>query len=146
MTLRGQRKNCVKVTEKHLMTLDDLNKISKHVLDAAIDVHKQLGPGLLESVYEYCLCKELDLRNINYKRQVRIPILYKNEPVGIDYIIDILVEDELILELKAVEILLPVHNAQLLSYLRLTNKRLGILINFNVPRLVDGWKRVINGY
>ena len=128
------------------MILDDLNKISKQVLDAAIEVHKQLGPGLLESVYENCLCKELELRNVKYKRQVRIPILYKNEPVGSDYIIDILAENELILELKAVEIVLPVHKAQLLSYLRLTNKRLGILINFNVPRLVDGWKRVINGY
>ena len=128
------------------MELDELNKISKQVLDAAIEVHKQLGPGLLESVYEYCLCKELELRNIKYSKQVKIPILYKGEPVGTDYIIDILVENELILELKAVELVLPVHNAQLLSYLRLTNKRLGILINFNVPRLVDGWKRVINGY
>ncbi len=128
------------------MTLDELNKISKQVLDAAIEVHKQLGPGLLESVYEHCLCKELELRNINYKKQVKIPILYKGKPVGTDYIIDVLVENELILELKAVEQILPVHKAQLLSYLRLTNKRLGILINFNVPRLVDGWKRVINGY
>ncbi len=128
------------------MTLDELNEISKQVLDAAIEVHKYLGPGLLETVYEYCLCKELELRNIKYKRQVKIPILYKGEPVGTNYIIDILVENELILELKAVEQVLPVHNAQLLSYLRLTNKRLGILINFNVPRLIDGWKRVINGY
>ncbi len=128
------------------MTLDELNKISKQVLDAAIEVHKQLGPGLLESVYEYCLCKELELRNINYKKQVTIPVFYKNEPVGTNFIIDILVENELILELKTVEKILPVHNAQLLSYLRLTNKRLGILINFNVPRLVDGWKRIINGY
>ncbi len=128
------------------MTLDELNKISKQILDAAIEVHKQLGPGLLESVYEYCLCKELELRKIKYKKQVKIPIFYKNEPVGSDYIIDILVEDELILELKAVEKVLPIHKAQLLSYLRLTNKRLGILINFNVPILVEGWKRVINGY
>ncbi len=128
------------------MTLDELNKISKQILDAAIEVHKQLGPGLLESVYEYCLCKELELRKIKYERQVKIPIFYKNEPVGSDYIIDILVEDELILELKAVEKVLPIHKAQLLSYLRLTNKRLGILINFNVPILVEGWKRVINGY
>lgn len=128
------------------MTLDELNKISKQVLDAAIEVHKQLGPGLLESVYEYCLCKELELRKIKYKKQVKIPIFYKNEPIGSDYIIDILVEDELILELKAVEKVLPVHKAQLLSYLRLTDRRLGILINFNVPRLVEGWKRVINGY
>ncbi len=100
----------------------------------------------MESVYEHCLCKELELRNIKYRQQVRIPIVYKGEPVGSEYIIDILVENELILELKAIGIVLPVHKAQLLSYLRLTNKRLGILINFNVPRLVDGWKRVINGY
>ena len=104
------------------MTLDELNKISKQVLDAAIEVHKQLGPGLLESVYEYCLCKELELRKIKYKKQVKIPIFYKNEPIGSDYIIDILVEDELILELKAVEKVLPVHKAQLLSYLRLTDR------------------------
>ena len=128
------------------MTLDKLNKISKQVLDSAIEVHKQLGPGLLESVYEYCLCKEMELRNIKYKKQVKIPIFYKNEPVVTDYIIDILVENELILELKSVEKVLPVHKAQLLSYLRLINKRLGILINFNVPRLVNGWERVINGY
>ena len=128
------------------MTLDELNIISKQVLDSAIEVHKQLGPGLLESVYEYCLCKEMELRNIKYKRQVRIPIFYKNEAVGTDYIIDILVENELILELKAVEKVLPVHEAQLLSYLRLIKKRLGILINFNVPILVNGWERVINGY
>ena len=128
------------------MTLDELNIISKQVLDSAIEVHKQLGPGLLESVYEYCLCKEMELRNIKYKRQVRIPIFYKNEAVGTDYIIDILVENELILELKAVEKVLPVHKAQLLSYLRLIKKRLGILINFNVPILVNGWERVINGY
>ncbi len=73
------------------MTLDELNKISKQVLDAAIEVHKQLGPGLLESVYEHCLCKELELRNINYKKQVKIPILYKGKPVDTDYIIDVLV-------------------------------------------------------
>lgn len=128
------------------MNKEEINKLSGIILDSAIEVHKILGPGLLENVYEICLCKELALRKIRFKRQVSLPIEYKGEKLDADYRIDILVEDEIIIELKSVEILHPVFEAQLLTYLKLADKRLGLLINFNVPRLVDGFKRMINGY
>ncbi len=128
------------------MNREALNKLSKIILDSSIEVHKNLGPGLLESVYEICLCKEFRLRNINYARQVSLPVVYKNETLDADFRIDILVENEIVIELKAVEIILPVHEAQLLTYLKLSDKRLGFLINFNVPRLVDGFKRMVNNF
>ncbi len=128
------------------MNKEEINKLSGIILDSAIEVHKILGPGLLESVYEICLCKELDLRKIEFKRQVLLPIEYKGEKLDADYRIDILVENEIIIELKSVEILHPVFEAQLLTYLKLADKKLGLLINFNVPRLIDGFKRMINGY
>jgi GxxExxY protein len=124
---------------------EDLNKLSGIILDSSIEVHRNLGPGLLESVYESCLCKEFDLRKISYQRQVSIPIKYKGELLDADYRIDILVENEIIIELKSVEIMHPVFKAQLLTYLKLANKNLGLLINFNVPKLVDGFKRMVNG-
>jgi len=123
-----------------------LNQLSKIILDASIEVHRNLGPGLLESVYEVCLCKELRARKINVERQVPVPIVYKSETLDIDYRIDILVEREIVIELKAVEIILPVHQAQLLIYMKLADKRLGFLINFNVPKLVDGFKRMVNNF
>jgi len=123
-----------------------LNKLSKIILDSSIEVHRNLGPGLLESVYEVCLCKELNLRDINLQRQVSLPVEYKNEKLDADFRIDVLVENEIIIELKAVEFLLPVHEAQLLTYLKLADKRLGFLINFNVPKLVDGFKRRVNNF
>ncbi|MGD8782128.1 MAG: GxxExxY protein [Ignavibacteria bacterium] len=128
------------------MNKEQLNKLSGKILDSAIEVHKELGPGLLESVYEYCLVKELKLRNVHCTRQVPVPINYKGEKLDADYRIDILVMNEIIIELKAVEILLPVHQAQLLTYLKLADKRLGLLINFNVPKLIDGFKRMVNGF
>ena len=128
------------------MDRESLNRLSKIVLESSIEVHRNLGPGLLESTYEVCLCKELKLRNLNYIRQVSLPVLYKGESLNAEYKIDILVENELIIELKAVEELLPVHLAQLLTYLKLSDKRLGLLINFNVPRLVDGVRRVVNNF
>jgi GxxExxY protein len=109
-------------------------------------VHRNLGPGLLESVYEVCLCKELNLRDINLQRQISLPVEYKNEKLDADFRIDVLVENEIIIELKAVEFLLPVHEAQLLTYLKLADRRLGFLINFNVPKLVDGFKRRVNNF
>jgi GxxExxY protein len=124
----------------------DRNNLSKIILDAAIEVHRHLGPGLLESVYEVCLCKELSNRNIAYERQVYLPVVYKEEKLNADFRIDILVENEIIIELKAVDEIHPVHHAQLLTYLKLHDKRLGLLINFNTPKLVDGFKRLINGY
>ena len=128
------------------MKLEELNIISGKILDSAIEVHKQLGSGLLESVYEACLCKELDIRKIKYRRQVPVPIFYKGEKVNSDLKIDVLVENEVIIELKSVETVIPVFKSQLLSYLRLAGKRLGLLINFNVSKLLDGYSRVINGY
>ena len=128
------------------MNREHLNKLSKIILDSSIEVHRNLGPGLLESVYEVCLCKELNLRDINLQRQVSLPVEYKNEKLDADFRIDVLVENEIIIELKAVEFLLPVHEAQLLTYLKLADKRLGFLINFNVPRLVDGFKRRVNKF
>ena len=128
------------------MNKECINKFSGIILDSAIEVHKQLGPGLLESVYEVCLCKELELRNINFLRQVLLPIIYKGEALNYDYRIDILVENEIVVELKSVDILHPVFEAQLLTYLKLSDKKLGLLINFNVPKLIDGFKRLINGY
>ena len=124
----------------------DYNRISKQVISAAIEMHKELGPGLLDSVYEFCINEELKLRNINFKNQVKLPIVYKGKELEKEFIIDILVEDSIIIELKSVEILLPVHEVQLLTYLRLANKKLELLINFNVPVLKDGIRRRINGY
>ncbi len=128
------------------MNRDYLNSLSKQILDASIEVHRNLGPGLLESVYETCLCKELSLRKINCIKQAPVPVVYKDEVLDADFRIDVLVENEIIIELKAVEILLPVHKAQLLTYLKLADKRLGFLINFNVPKLVDGFNRMVNGF
>lgn len=128
------------------MNKDELNRLGSIILDASIEVHKLLGPGLLETVYELSLFKELTLRKLNVKRQVPVPVLYKGEDLNAEFRIDILVENEIIIELKAVESLLPVHTAQLLTYLRLTEKNLGYLINFNVPKLVEGFKRIVNNF
>lgn len=124
--------------------MEKLNEISGKILDSAIEVHRHTGPGLLESIYEKCLCKEFDLRKINYKRQVNIPVSYKDMFIGENLRLDILVEDVVLVELKAIENLDKIHTAQVVTYLRLTNKKLGLLINFNVPKLIDGFKRIIN--
>jgi GxxExxY protein len=123
-----------------------LNQLSSRILDAAITVHKEMGPGLLEAVYHHCMLKELQYREINFYSMIPVPLHYKGEALNKDYIIDILVENEIILELKAVEGMLPVHEAQLISYLKLANKRLGFLINFNVPLLKSGFRRFVNNF
>lgn len=120
-----------------------LNEISEQVIGAAIEVHKQLGPGLLESVYEVCMGQELALRGIKYQSQVSVPIIYKGTRLEADYRADLIVESQVVVELKAIEKLLAVHEAQLLSYLKLTSRRLGLLINFNVPVLKQGIRRLI---
>jgi GxxExxY protein len=130
----------------YFMDREKLDVISKQILDASIEVHKQLGPGLLESVYEICLYKDLRNRNLFVQRQVVLPVKYKNEALELDFRLDLLVVEEIIIELKAVEILLPVHEAQLITYLKLADKPLGFLINFNVPKLVDGFKRRVNNF
>jgi len=108
------------------------------VLGAALEVHRHLGPGLLESAYEECLCHELRLRELSFQRQVDLPVEYKGLKLNCGYKIDLIVQDEVVLELKAVEKLLPIHQAQLLTYLKLAHKRVGLLINFNVPLLTQG--------
>ncbi len=129
--------------------LNELNghadRLSNQVIGAAMDVHRILGPGLLESAYEECLCRELQLRGIPFKRQVALPLEYKGIRVDCAYRIDVLVDDCLILEIKATTRIEPVHEAQLLTYLRLKGLWLGLLINFNVPVLRDGLRRLVNG-
>ncbi len=128
---------------------DDLskreNQISGIILESAIAVHSALGPGLLESAYEACLCHELSVRGLAFRTQVPLKIQYRNVSLDVAYRIDLLVEDLVIVELKAIERLMPIHDAQLLSYLKISNKKLGLLINFHVLRLKDGYKRVVNG-
>ena len=128
------------------MKKEEYNRLSKEILDSAISVHKEMGPGLLESVYEYCLLAELRSRGIKAEGQVYLPLYYKGEELNKDFRLDILVEDEVIIEIKAVDLLLPVHEAQIISYLKLADKWLGFLINFNVVLLKDGFKRFVNGY
>lgn len=111
------------------------------IIAAAIEVHRALGPGLLESVYEECLCRELELRGIPFSRQVPIPVEYKGVRSECGYRIDVLVQDEVVVEIKAVEAIHPVHEAQLLTYMKLSGKRVGLLINFCVPVLKDGIAR-----
>ncbi len=122
----------------------ELNDLTEKIIGCAIKVHRGLGPGLLESAYEVCLFHELTRAGLKVERQVKVPIIYDSIQIDADYYIDILVEDTVVLELKAVEHLLPIHEAQLLTYLKLANKRLGLLINFNVTLLKNGIKRRIN--
>ena len=115
---------------------------SAEILAACIEVHRHLGPGLLESAYELCLCRELSLRGVSFERERRLPLTYKGIDLECGYRLDVVVRDAVIVEVKAVERLLPVHEAQLLTYLRLTGMRAGLLVNFNVPVLRDGLRRL----
>ena len=124
------------------MTENDLSKI---LVDIAYQIHIKLGPGLLESVYEVCLIEELRNRDLEVQSQVRLPIIYKGKELKKDFIIDLLVENKIIIELKAVEDLMPVHEVQLVTYLKLSGMKLGYLINFNVSLLKFGIRRRING-
>jgi len=119
--------------------------LSHIIIGAAIEIHKALGPGLLESAYETCLCHELKLRSVAYARQLELPVTYKGVTMDCGYRLDIIVEQLVIVELKAVSALEPIHDAQLLTYLRLRQLWLGLLINFNVPVLKHGIKRLVNG-
>ncbi len=127
-------------------TKKSADALSYQVIGAAIEVHKALGPGLLESAYEECLCQELNLQNIPYKRQVDLPIEYKGMTLSAGYRMDIVVGGLVVVELKAVERTLPIHEAQLITYLRLSKIRLGLLINFNVSILKQGITRRVHGY
>jgi len=124
----------------------DLGLVTRRVIGAAIEVHRHLGPGLLESAYEECLCYELSQMGISFMRQVHIPMAYKGVRLDCKYRLDLIVEDAVIVELKCVDRLDPIHSAQLLTYLKAIDKRIGLLINFNVPVLKDGIKRIVNQY
>jgi len=124
----------------------DENEISSLIIGCAIDVHRFLGPGLLESSYEACLAYEIEQQGLNVQRQLPLPLVYKDIKLNVGYRIDLMVEEKIIVEIKAVEALAPIHTAQILTYLKLKNLKLGLLINFNSVLLKNGVKRVLNGY
>jgi GxxExxY protein len=124
--------------------MHSVNELTEMVIGAAIEVHRITGPGLLESAYEECLCYELSQLGLEFKRQVQLPIPYKGLRLDCGYRMDLVVEDAVIVELKAVEHLLPVHSAQLLTYLKLSGRKVGLLMNFNEPVLRNGLRRVVN--
>ena len=123
----------------------DENTLSKEILGAAIEVHSHLGPGLLESAYEECLCRELAIRGLTFERQKPLAVFYKGVKLDCGYRLDVVVGGLVILELKTVDQIEPIHEAQLLTYLKLSILKLGIVINFNVPLLKSGIKRIVNG-
>jgi GxxExxY protein len=123
-----------------------LDHLTELIIGAAIEVHRETGPGLLESVYEECLCYELHQSGLAFQRQVQLPILYKGIKLDCGYRMDLVVEDAVVLELKTVEQLLPVHSAQLLTYLKLSRKEVGLLMNFNEAVLSKGLKRLVNRF
>ena len=122
------------------------NVLTERIIGAAIEVHRHLGPGLLETAYDECLCYELRQQGIGFQRQVALPIRYKGLSLDCNYKLDLLVEDTVVVEVKAIEALLPVHSAQLLTYLKSSGKHVGLLINFNVTMLTKGLKRMVNRY
>jgi GxxExxY protein len=122
----------------------DINKLSSKVIGAAIEVHKTLGPGLLESAHEECLCHELSLQGLSFERQKPLAVTYKEKLLDCGYRLDIVVEKKIILELKSCEKIEPIHKAQLLTYLRLSGINLGLILNFNVPVMRNGIARVVN--
>ena len=122
------------------------NTISQMIIGAAIEVHKELGPGLLESVYEACLIEEPDRRGLKVENQLTFPLIYKGKTLDKEFRIDLLVEDKVIVELKAIDEIQSIHEVQLVTYLKLTGKRLGLLINFNVPTLIKGVRRKVNNF
>jgi GxxExxY protein len=119
------------------------NSISEKVIGAAIEVHRHLGPGLLESSYHACLCRELELREIPYRSQVALPLEYKGVQIAKGYVIDLLIEDSLVIEIKSMDKLLPIHFAQLMTYMRLLRASSGLLMNFNVETLPNGIRRIL---
>jgi GxxExxY protein len=122
----------------------ELNEITEKIIGAAIEVHRHLGPGLLESAYEECLCFELSQNGLSFQRQVELPVVYKKVKLDCGYRMDIVVEDAVVVELKTVEKLVPIHSAQLLTHLKLSGKQIGLLLNFNEAILKKGIKRLVN--
>jgi GxxExxY protein len=126
------------------LEIKEYNKLSEQIIGCCIAVHKELGPGLLERVYEECLAIELENSGLNFKRQVHLPVIYKGEPTNQNFRLDFLIEDEIILELKAIEVVLPIHEVILVTYLKIADKKLGILVNFHEEILTKGIKRKVN--
>jgi len=126
--------------------MENINELTYEINGAAIEVHRELGPGLLESVYEAALCRELALRGIPFVRQAEIHVSYKGEPLDCGFRADIIADSRVILELKSVEQILPIHEAQLINYLKLAHLQLGLLINFNVPVLKNGLRRFVSNF
>ena len=122
----------------------DINELSNKIIGAAIEVHKALGPGLLESAYEECICHEIGLAGLSYERQKSLPLVYRGLKLDCGYRLDVVVEKAIILELKSCEAIEPIHKAQLLTYLKLSGLSLGLILNFNVPLMRDGVVRVVN--
>lgn len=131
-------------TRRKYQKLMDINELSSNIIGAAIEVHKNLGPGLLESAYEECLCHELNLRGIKFERQKPLPLHYKGKVLDCGYRLDLLVDNSIVVELKSCEKIEPIHKAQLLTYLKLSKLNLGLLLNFNVPVMRDGVVRLVN--
>ena len=123
----------------------EINQITEKIIGAAIEVHTHLGPGLLESAYQVCLAHEMKLRGLSYEREKPLPVEYKGLSLDCSYRLDFIVEGAVVVEVKAVDALLPIHQAQLLTYLQLTGCKVGLLINFNVPTLRMGIKRMVRG-
>ena len=130
----------------HPSAEDAKDPLSRKVIGCAIQVHRELGPGLLESAYEECLCHELTVRGIPFNRQQPLPVAYKGVMLDCGYRLDLLVANAVVVEIKAVETILPIHEAQLLTYLKLGGWHVGLLVNFNVPILKDGIKRMVHNF
>lgn len=128
------------------MTGKELNSISEGIIGAAIEVHRELGPGLLEHCYEACLDYELQQRGFQTVRQMPLPVNYKNTRVDCGFRIDLLVNETVVIELKSIDKIAPIHEAQLMTYLKLTKCRLGLILNFNVTRLTDGVRRIVHDF
>jgi GxxExxY protein len=125
---------------------DRINEITQGIIEAGIEVHRILGPGLLESIYEDCLAMELGVRGFRVERQKKLPVMYKGKQAGRPFRLDFLVENEVVVELKTVGTILPLHQAQLLTYLKLTGCSVGLILNFNSPLIKDGIRRIVNEF
>lgn len=128
------------------MSKENYDEITSTIIQCAIEVHRELGPGLFESIYELCLLDELRKKNVSVKNQVPIPVIYKGKKLQKNFVADLIIEEKVVVELKCVDQLTPLHEVQLYTYLKLANKKLGLLLNFNVPLMKDGIRRKINGY
>ena len=143
MTAKTQRNEELNALKKYMDIPLDIERLSKEIVDSAFQVHKTMGPGLTERIYEDCFVCELRDRNIAFERQKPTKVQYKHHNISTEYRIDLLIEGKIIVELKTVEQVLPVHRAQVMSYMKLTRVPLGLLINFNVPLIKDGIKRIV---